>query len=131
MWAQVLAGSNPVPSATNMFIEVQQLLEDKYELGPIRDICVVAAQRTYLRRKDTDTNPLIVQMKVHGALISHWYYRSNEWVDQPYFMPRDFVQPYRGPANSAYPWLYGNDTYEIDEQLKWLTDNGFFDEEFM
>jgi hypothetical protein len=101
-------------------------LNKNNRLGPIRDICVVAAQRAYLERKEADTNPQIVQMVLRGkVLINHWYYRSDQWVEQPYFIPFFVLQPYRGPANYASPILYGQDTYIVDERLIELTDKGY------
>ncbi len=115
-----------------MSIETEaQQLDDKGKLGPIQDICVVAAQRAYLKRRNQDTNPQIVQMVLCGEVIPHWYYRSDEWIDQPYFIPQNFVQPYRGPVVSAYPWLYGEKTYVVDNELIRLTDEGLYDSEIM
>lgn len=109
-----------------MFPENQpRQLDEQGSLGPIRDICVVAAQRTYLKRKNTDKVPEIVQMILRGELIPHWYYRSGEWIDQPYFFPLAFITPYRGPIESAIPLLYGIGTYIVDSELMRLTERGF------
>lgn len=105
-------------------IEPQQM-NDEGKLGPLRDICVVAAQKVFLARYETDTNPTIVQMILRGELVDHWYYRSEEFIDQPYFLPAHFLQPYRGPANVANPGLYGPETYVVDGILMDLTKKGF------
>ena len=69
------------------------------------------------RQENGDTNPLIVQMIHMGRLIDHWYYRSDQWVDQPYFKPSEFLQPHVGPADQAIPGLYGDETFQIDEEM--------------
>ena len=103
-------------------------MDDDGKLGPIRDICVIAAQRTFIKRQKVDTNPTIVQMIHQHRLVPHWYYRSEQFIDQPYFIPGQFLQPYRGPAFLANPGLYGPGTYIIDKELTKLTKRvGFID----
>jgi len=101
-------------------------LDPEGNLGPLHDICVVIAQRNYLARKTIDTNPVLVQMILRGEeLIDHWYYRSEEYIDQPFYHPSLFLQPYRGPAYLAIPILYGPGTYLVDQELIELTEKGF------
>ncbi len=92
-------------------------LDSEGNLGRAKDICVVAAERTFKERWGKDTNPMIVQMIIFGALQDHWYYRSDQWVDQPYSLPAMFTQPYRGDPQFAYPWLYGEGTFQRDDEL--------------
>ncbi len=99
----------------SIFEQEPQQMDEKGKLGPLRDVCIVVAERTFIARFGQDTEPTIAQMIVRGEPVPHWYYRSKEWVDQPYFIPRELIQPYRGPAKSAYPWLYGEGTFRVDE----------------
>lgn len=103
-------------------------LDDEGNLGPVQDICIAAAQRVFLERHEKDTNPAIVQMILRGELVDHWYYRSDEHIDQPYFLKAYFLQPYRGPTTLAHPTIYGPGTYIIDELLTNLTKNGLSSE---
>ncbi len=66
-------------------------------------------------RWKTDTNPCIVQMILYRELVPHWYYRSDQWVAQPYFIPQYFLQPYVGPSENAPANMYGKGTYVIDK----------------
>ena len=59
-------------------------------------------------------------MILHGKLVPHWYYRSNEWIDQPYFNPSVFLQPYIGPPEKALSILYGRNTFRVDEEATYL-----------
>ena len=83
---------------------------------PPSEICLTAAGRVFRERQiEDDTNPKIVQMILNGKLIEHWYYRSDQWIEQPYLKMSEFLQPYIGPVDGAMPFLYGNGTYVIDE----------------
>ena len=64
-----------------------------------------------------DPNPQIVKMILHGASVPFLYYRSDQWIDQPYYAPNIFLQPFIGPANEALPNLYGEGTYAVQEGL--------------
>lgn len=76
-----------------------------------------SCKKIYNERNALDTHPVIVQMRHLGRLIDHWYYRSDQWVDQPYFKPSEFLQPYVGPVELANPGLYGKGTYIVDKEL--------------
>lgn len=105
-------------------------LDDDGKLGPITEPCIIRAERTFFARAVTDTNPTIVQMKLRGSLLDHWYYRSKEWIDQPYFAAAIFLQPYVGPTTRAMRTLYGEETFIVDEQAtedaKFLLENPEF-----
>ena len=93
-----------------------QLVEGKFV--PAQELSLIHAERAFRRGVEKgDTNPRIVQMKLRGQLIPHWYYRSKEWVDQPYYKPSEFLQPYVGPADQANPVLYGAGTFEVDDEM--------------
>ena len=81
------------------------------------DICVQHAKKTYLQRRGKDTHPMIVQMIHLGKPIPHWYYRSDQWIDQPYYKPSEFLQPYVGPIEFANPGSYGKGTYVPDKEI--------------
>ena len=105
-----------------MFYELEPMqLGDDGKLGPVKEACITAAQRVFFTRMKTDTHPVLVQMIHLGELVPHWYYRSDEWIDQPYYSPAMFLQPYRGPANLANPGLYGPGKFIIDEKYTILT----------
>ena len=87
------------------------------ELRDIQDICLSYALRIYNERSEIDTNPKIVRMIFRGNPINHWYYRSDQWIDQPYFFGSVFIQPCIGPPEQACPVLYGEGTYETDEEI--------------
>jgi len=92
-----------------------KLIEGK--LQPSIDICVTHAKNVYRQRKDIDTNPMIVQMINMDRPIPHWYYRSDQWIDQPYYQPSTYLQPYVGPTDQAEPYLFGEGTYQLDKDL--------------
>lgn len=98
-------------------INVGQMQENK-SIGPIIEACVERAERTFLSRGGQDTNPTIVQMILRGKNpIDHWYYRSNEWVDQPYLAMGIALQPYVGPSDKAPRILYGEGTFMKDDEM--------------
>lgn len=99
----------------NQMIEARQI-DRSGKLGPMMDICEVAAQNTMKERWGKDTDPSIVQMILRKQLVPHWYYRSNEWIAQPYYLPKYFLQPYVGPSKDAPPHLYGEGTYILDKE---------------
>ncbi len=87
------------------------------EFVPAQEVCLVHAEGTFQRRCKEDTNPRVVQMILRGEKIPHFYYRSEEWVDQPYYDPRAFITPYVGPAKLATPGLYDSGTYVVDREM--------------
>jgi hypothetical protein len=91
-------------------------MDEEGNLGPVKDICLVVAERVFRQRWGKDTNPCIVQMILDGRPQQHWYYRSDQWLDQPFEFMSLFIQAYRGEVLMAYPWLYGEDTYSIDQE---------------
>jgi hypothetical protein len=97
-----------------MNYEAQQL-DRSGNLGPLIETCITHARKTFLTRFSQDTDPTIVQMILYGTEISHWYYRSKEWIDQPYFIPQQILPPYCGPADIADPNLYGEGTFIVDD----------------
>lgn len=92
-------------------------LNSEGRLVPWNEICVVAAERIFRERWELDTEQIIAQMIFKGKPIDHWYYRSKEWVEQPYFIPSKVIQPYRGPVEYAHVWLYGEGTYLVNEKV--------------
>ena len=80
----------------------------------IHEICLAHAIRTFLQREQTDTNPLIVRMVINGEPIDHWYYRADDYVDQPYFIASKWIQPLIGNPVEGFPLHYGEGTYEVD-----------------
>lgn len=110
-----------------MFLEFEpQQMNEEGHLGPIVDGCIVAAERTFFRRKGQDTNPQIVQMILRGIPVDHFYYRSEELIDQPYYLPSEFVPPYRGPAEDADPFMYGEGTYTVVTDVQYLNGKRVF-----
>jgi hypothetical protein len=99
------------PGANN----IGQLKEDG-SLGPIEEACILRAEKTFKIRSKIDTNPVIVQMVLRGKPIDHWYYRSDQWIDQPYFALGNGLQPYIGPANRAQRFMYGEGKFIVDKE---------------
>ena len=95
----------------------QQLVNGEL-IEPPPEGCIACAERVFKQRqKDGDTNPQIVQMKSGGYSISHWYYRSDQWIEQPYLKISAFIQPYVGPSNQAQKSLYGEGSFVIDKEM--------------
>ena len=96
---------------------IQQIVDGEL-VSPPTEASLVAAGRVFQeRQKKGDTNPQIVQMKLRGKLIDLWYYRSDQWIEQPYFGKDIFLQPYIGPAEEAMSFLYGDGTYVVDKEM--------------
>ncbi len=94
----------------------KQVIDGK--LSDVEEICVVHAARTFRARKSMDTNPQIVRMREGGGQpFAHWYYKSNEWIDQPYVILDRFIEPYTGPVDRANPLLYGEGTFIPDIEI--------------
>jgi hypothetical protein len=94
---------------------IKQLVNGK--LAEVQEVCIKHAVKTFNERHQQDTNPRIVQMIHHGTPLDHWYYRSDQWIDQPYLMEGLFIQPHVGPANMANRTLYRKEgTYREDEE---------------
>ena len=84
-------------------------------LGPLEEPCIFRAEKTFKSRSKQDTNPAIVQMVLLGELISHWYYRSDQWIDQPYFSINLGMEPYIGPVDQAPKIFYDKDKFIVNE----------------
>ena len=89
-------------------------LDEKGVLGPITESCISRANKTFISRAATDTDPFIVKMIFAGKEVPHWYYRSNEWIDQPFYSLGRYLLPYVGPVEEGDPYLYGEGTYIIE-----------------
>lgn len=80
--------------------------------------CIKCAEQAFEERlKKGDTNPQIVQMILMGKPTKHFYYRSDQWIEQPLYKPSAFIPCYVGPADQANPCFYGEGTYQIHESL--------------
>jgi hypothetical protein len=87
------------------------------KMGPVKEPCTTHAMNAFKSRSGTDTNPKIVQMVLYGQPVPHYYYRSDEFIDQPFFHETQFLEPYVGPTNEANPILYGDGTYIENETM--------------
>jgi len=96
--------------------QIQQLVGD--ELVDFIESCINHAYRTYAKRADQDTNPVIARMLVDGKPVDHWYYRSDEWIDQPYDLTMVFGFPaYVGPAdNRQIQYIYNKRTFVVETE---------------
>jgi len=83
-------------------------------LFPFKDSCIKVATETFLARS-TDQNRRIVQMILYGNLIPHWYYRSDQWIYQPFLNISKGIIHYVGDPKNADSNLYGEGTYQLDE----------------
>ncbi len=92
---------------------VKQLIDG--ELRDIKTSCISQAYRTFAERSATDANPRIVQMQINGALVDHWYYRSDNWIDQPFSHSSGLVA-YVGEAEGDVPEELGEGTYLVDKE---------------
>jgi hypothetical protein len=101
-----------IESMSNM--NTGQLREDG-TLGPIEEVCILRAEKIFKIRSKLDTNPHIVQMVSREKPIEHWYYRSDQWIDQPYFA-LGIMKPYIGPANRAPRFMYGEGKFIITDK---------------
>ncbi|MGV8162723.1 MAG: hypothetical protein ACP5N2_05335 [Candidatus Nanoarchaeia archaeon] len=66
--------------------------------------CLYVALQAYKSRHLKDTNPLIVKMILTTDIfkeIDHWYYRSDQWIEQPFLIPKDNIPYHIGPIDSA------------------------------
>lgn len=101
--------------------EALQLIDG--ELKTIEESCVTHAVKTFSSRKEQDTNQQIVQMILCGEPIPHWYYRSDQWIDQPYFIS-PLVQPYVGPTDGMVPPAYWEGRYNVEENFTEVLSQG-------
>ena len=105
---------------------MKQIVNGK--LCEIVESCAKHAVQTFNARRDLDTNQMIVQMVVRGNKIPHWYYRSNEWVEQPYSLREQFVDPFIGPVpakeNQLAEIMYSIQEYEIAKDITDLAKAG-------
>ncbi|PIN79524.1 hypothetical protein COV16_03755 [Candidatus Woesearchaeota archaeon CG10_big_fil_rev_8_21_14_0_10_34_8] len=93
--------------------QIQQLVGD--ELVDFIESCINHAYRTYAKRADQDTNPVIARMLVDGKPVDHWYYRSDEWIDQPYELSMIGFPAYVGPAdNRKIKFIYGEGNFIVE-----------------
>lgn len=99
----------------NSTLYTGQLQEDG-TLGPVKEACINRAERIFQLRHKTDTNPKIVQMILRGERIPHWYYRSDEWIDQPYFAMSIAMQPYVESTNKAPIWYKKEGNFMVDDE---------------
>jgi hypothetical protein len=98
--------------------EPPEILNEEGHLEPWKgEACITTAMRIYSKRKDIDTNSRIVRMVIDGKLVDHWYFRSDQWIEQPFYSPKKCLLPYRGAAADADPSLYGEGTYQTDEKM--------------
>ena len=101
---------------------MKQIVDSK--LCEITESCIKHAVLTFDARRSHDTNQMIVQMIVRGNKIQHWYYRSNEWVEQPYALREQFVDPFIGPVPARDDQLaeimYSIQKYEIAKDITYL-----------
>jgi len=72
-------------------MEGSQLIDGKFQ--PVRDVCTKHAEDVFNSRRGIDTNPMIVQMIHHDKPVNHHYYRSDQWIDQPYKKSPDYAPP--------------------------------------
>jgi hypothetical protein len=75
-------------------------------LDIVTEPCIAHAEKVFRRRAGLDTNPQIVQMVGLTGPINHWYYKSEEWIDQPFPILAHLIQPYVGPAGDCINPLY-------------------------
>jgi len=94
--------------------EVLQLIDGR--LQPIEKLCFMHGVKTGNSRKE-DTNRQIVEMLVNGRFFGHYYYRSDQWIDQPYRIRFGIlsIEPYVGPPENAPAESFGNGTYKVDD----------------
>lgn len=92
---------------------VKQLIDGK--LVNYQVACITQAFRTFAERAGTDQNPNIVQMLALGIPIEHWYYRSEDWIDQPYHHPERLFA-YVGSTSGNFPPQLGPGTFKIDTE---------------
>lgn len=105
-----------------MFSELRPRRVVDGHLQEIMGTCIDEAVKTFKERWGRDTNPRIVQMIHQGQRIDHWYYRSNEWISQPYAWPKIFMQPYVGSANELGAVRYGEKSYFYGEDEEIITE---------
>jgi hypothetical protein len=95
-------------------MEGKQLIDGK--LVPVENNCLYIALQTYKQRHETDKNPVIVQMVIDDfVIIPHWYYRSDDWIEQQFLYPWDSIFPYVGPVSLADKRCYNS--FKIYEEL--------------
>jgi len=67
---------------------------------------------------------MIVQMIHHDEPVNHHYYRSDQWIDQPYKKSPNYAPPYVGPADKAEPSHYGEGAYIVEKELTDIVSSG-------
>lgn len=86
-------------------------------LVPVVEVCIEHALKTFMERRLQDAKPVIVRMVLRGHEIKHWYYKSEQWIDQPYSIHAMGLQPYVGPASGAPAEFYGPGTFFVEDNL--------------
>ena len=98
---------------------MKQFVDGK--LCEITESCVKHAVQTFNARRSQDTDQMIVQMIVRGNKVPHWYYRSNEWVEQPYALREQFVDPFIGSPldkdDQLAEIMYSIKDYDVAEDI--------------
>ncbi len=105
-----------------MFNEQRPRLIVDGHLEEILGTCSDEAEKTFRNRWGQDTNPRIVQMVHQGQPIDHWYYRSDQWISQPYAWPAIFLQPYVGSTTEIGAIKYGERSYIYGDNEKLSTE---------
>lgn len=100
-----------------------QMVEGKFE--EIEESCVKHAYITFQRRTQ-DKNRKIVQMVSRGTAMSHYYFRSDQWIEQPYAFPDQHIDAYCGPPIGD---IRADALYSIEDYLecKAVTDLAYSD----
>ena len=96
-------------------LKLGQLREDG-TIGPLEEACITRAHKTFRTRCKIDTNPTIVRMLHNGKPIDHWYYRSDQWIDQPFHFPQLGMFAYVGAPTSATKVIYSKENYIVDQE---------------
>lgn len=81
--------------------------------------CVYVAKQAYFRRARLDTSAQIVEVLSSGHPQNHWYYRSDQWIEQPFLLLSIFMQPYVGRFEDCLflSTIYSSDRYRVDLDL--------------
>lgn len=80
--------------------------------------CVDIAIETYIARKDIDTNPLICHMFYQNCTetFPHWYYRSDQYINQPEDFSFFGITPFVGHPSKAPEEVYGKNKFQVDQK---------------
>ncbi len=75
------------------------------------------AAATMKKRWGQYTDPSIAEITIPGKPTPLYYYRSNEWISQPFDIPSLGITSYSGPIDSAPPEMYGPGTFTINYSI--------------